>query len=238
MKTRTYIVTTAIICLAVMSVYAAQEGAKKDVNTPAASTEFKNPQAAALKTEMDKVSYIIGTQIAQNFKSQDIEVNLDSLLWGLKDGLAGKELLLTQDEIQKVYTNFQQQMMAKQTAKRAKEEQALLSQTDRYVGCVQFLKKCPTSKYADDVRAKMENYIVEVMDQDTFITNEVLRTKYGMNTLEGEFYEPMMIPYAGERAGWQVRCDARYGNLEIYGDIRPENNGFRFGKGCRLMYKK
>lgn len=121
MKTRIWIVMVVLGCVAAMSVYAAQEGAKKDVNTPLPSSELKNPQAAALKTEMDKVSYIIGTQIARNFKSQDIEVNLDSLLWGLKDGLAGKELVLSQDEMQQIYTNFQQQMMAKQTAKRAKE---------------------------------------------------------------------------------------------------------------------
>ena len=121
MKTRIYIVMAVLGYVAVMSAYAAQEGAKKDVNTPLPTIEAKNPQAAVLKTEMDKVSYIIGTQIARNFKSQDVEVNLDTLLLGLKDGLAGKELLLTQDEMQQIYTNFQQQMMAKQTAKRTKE---------------------------------------------------------------------------------------------------------------------
>lgn len=77
--------------------------------------------AVALKTEMDKVSYIIGTQIARNFKSQEIEVNLESLMGGLKDVLADKDLALSQEEIQQIYTNFQQQMKAKQTAKRAKE---------------------------------------------------------------------------------------------------------------------
>lgn len=119
MKTRIYIVIAAI-GLVVMSAYAAQEGAKKDANTPT-DNKPKNPAAAALKTDVDKVSYIIGTQIARNFKSQDIEVNLDSLLWGLKDGMAGKEPVLTQEEMQQIYTNFQQQMMAKQAAKRAKE---------------------------------------------------------------------------------------------------------------------
>ena len=117
MKTRIYIVMAVLGCVAVMSAYAAQEGAKKDVNTPLPDNKPKNPQAAALKTEMDKVSYMIGTQIGRSFKTQDIEVNLDVLMWGLKDALAGKELALTQEEIQKVNTSFQQQMMAKQMAK-------------------------------------------------------------------------------------------------------------------------
>jgi FKBP-type peptidyl-prolyl cis-trans isomerase FklB len=114
-------VTAALGCLIVMSVWAAQEGAKQDVNSPDPNSQAKNPHTPALKTEVDKVSYIIGTQLARNFKSQEIEINLEPLMWGLKDVLGGKELALSQEEMQKVYTNFQQQMRAKQAAKAAKE---------------------------------------------------------------------------------------------------------------------
>jgi FKBP-type peptidyl-prolyl cis-trans isomerase FklB len=120
-KTRIYIVTAALVCLAGTSAQAAQEAAKKDATTPVVNSQAKNPHAAALKTDMDKVSYIIGTQIARNFKAQDIEVNLDALMWGLQDGIGGKELALSQAEIQKVYSAFQQRMMAKLMAKRTKE---------------------------------------------------------------------------------------------------------------------
>jgi len=112
-KTRSYIVMMVLVCLTVMSVYAAQEGTKNDVS--------------ALKTEVEKVSYIIGTQIAGNFKSQDIEVNLDSLMMGLKDALEGNKLVLSQAEMKQVYTGFQQKMRAKQAAKQAKEAAANLA---------------------------------------------------------------------------------------------------------------
>lgn len=121
MKTRICIVVVALCCLIVMSVYAVQEGVKEDVNTPRAGEQAKGPEAVALKTELDKVSYIIGTQIARNFKSQDIEINLEPLMWGLKDILGGKQLALSQDEIQQVFASFQQRMRAKQAAKMAKE---------------------------------------------------------------------------------------------------------------------
>jgi len=120
-KTRSYIVMLALVCLTVMSVYAAQEGTKKDVNEPQATVVAATPKAETLKTEVEKVSYIIGTQIAGTFKTQDIEVNLDSLMLGLKDAMEGKELAIGQDEMQQVYTLFQQQMRAKQAAKQAKE---------------------------------------------------------------------------------------------------------------------
>jgi len=114
-------VTAALGCLIVMSVWATQEGAKQDVNSPDPNSQAKNPHTPALKTEVDKVSYIIGTQIARNFKSQDIEINLEPLMWGLKDVLGSKELALSQEEMQQVYTSFQQRMRAKQAAKAAKE---------------------------------------------------------------------------------------------------------------------
>jgi FKBP-type peptidyl-prolyl cis-trans isomerase FklB len=129
-KTRNYIVMSALSCLIVISLciapgtgsaYAAEENAKKDVNEPKAAPDVNAPKPEILKTEMEKVSYIIGTQIARNFKAQDVEVNLDALMMGLKDALEGKELALSQSEMQQVYTRFQQEMRAKIAAKRAEE---------------------------------------------------------------------------------------------------------------------
>jgi len=120
-KTRSYIVMMALVCLIVISAYAAQEGAKEEAQEPQTTGQATAPKAETLKTEVEKVSYIIGTQISGNFKSQDIEVNLDSLMMGLKDALEGNKLVLSQAEMKQVYTGFQQKMRAKQAAKQAKE---------------------------------------------------------------------------------------------------------------------
>ena len=121
MKTRSYIVMLALVGLTVISVYAAQEDTKKDVNEPKIIVQATAEKAEMFKTEMEKVSYIIGTQIAGNFKSQSIDVNLDSLMLGLKDALEGKKLVLSQSEMKQVYTSWQQKMRAKQAAKKAEE---------------------------------------------------------------------------------------------------------------------
>jgi FKBP-type peptidyl-prolyl cis-trans isomerase FklB len=129
-KKRNYIVTSVLACLIVISLciapgtgpaYAAEENAKKDVNEPQAAADVNAPKPEVLKTEMEKVSYIIGTQIARNFKTQDVEVNLDALMMGLKDALEGKQLALSQGEMSKVYMAWQQKMRAKQAAKQKKE---------------------------------------------------------------------------------------------------------------------
>jgi FKBP-type peptidyl-prolyl cis-trans isomerase FklB len=125
-KTRIQIVMLVFGCLLVMSVYAAQEGSKEEVAVPPPAGEGVAKEASSLKTELDKVSYAIGVQLGQNFKVQGIEVNVESLAQGLGDAMAGKELALSQDEIRKVMTSFQQRMMAKQGAKNLAEGKAFL----------------------------------------------------------------------------------------------------------------
>jgi FKBP-type peptidyl-prolyl cis-trans isomerase FklB len=61
----------------------------------------------------DKVSYAIGVDVARNFKKQEFTVNLDMLMQGLKDGLAGKETLLPEKELRKVMNGFQAEVRQK-----------------------------------------------------------------------------------------------------------------------------
>ena len=74
-----------------------------------------------LKTEKDKVNYGIGVSIGKSFKQQGMEVNVDLMVKGLKDELAGKKLLVSDDELRKSMTAYQhelrqKQMQARQTA--------------------------------------------------------------------------------------------------------------------------
>jgi FKBP-type peptidyl-prolyl cis-trans isomerase FklB len=202
-KTRIYIVTAALGCLAVMSAYAAREGAKEDVNTPVASSEAKNPHTAALKTEVDKVSYIIGTQIARNFKSQDIEVNLEPLMWGLKDVLGGKELALSQEEIQQVYASFQQRMRAKQAAKAAKEAAENLDKGKAFL---------EQNKAKEDVKALPSGLQYKVLTEGTGAAptaDDKVKTHYRGTLIDGTEFDssykrnqPAEFAVKGVIKGW------------------------------------
>jgi FKBP-type peptidyl-prolyl cis-trans isomerase len=134
-KTRIGIAMLVLGCLVVMSVYAAEEGAKETAtataSTPTVVTAAK--KSVSLETEMEKVSYIIGTQIARNFKTQDIEVNIDSLAQGIKDALAGGKLAISEAEMNTVYTAWQQKMKAKQAAKQAKAASEGLAKGKAYL---------------------------------------------------------------------------------------------------------
>jgi FKBP-type peptidyl-prolyl cis-trans isomerase FklB len=70
---------------------------------------------APLKDQKDKASYSIGHDIGNTFKKQNVDLNLDALINGLKDALAGKEAL-PKEERDKTLAAFQKELIEKQTA--------------------------------------------------------------------------------------------------------------------------
>ncbi len=104
------------------------------------NAQEKTPELKDLK---DKVSYSIGLDIGRNFKAQDVEVDPEILLRGMKDALSEAKPLLTDDQIKETMTAFQQQLMEKQQKKMAelseknkKEGEAFLTENAKKEGVV------------------------------------------------------------------------------------------------------
>ena len=94
-----------------------------------------------LKTQEEKISYIIGTDIGNNFKKQGIDIDPDILIKGLKDSLGGNKLLLNEKEISDIMTAFKQEFMTKQAVasslqseKNKKEGEAFLTENKKKEG--------------------------------------------------------------------------------------------------------
>jgi len=77
-----------------------------------------------LKSQKDKMSYIIGMDIGNNLKTQSIDVEPNILAKGVKDALTGGKPLLTEQEIRETMTAFQNEMRVKQevVARKNKEQ--------------------------------------------------------------------------------------------------------------------
>ena len=66
-----------------------------------------------LKTEMDKVSYIIGTQLGTNFKQMSIQIQTDILARAIEDVMNDRDIALSEDEMADIMNKFQADLMAK-----------------------------------------------------------------------------------------------------------------------------
>lgn len=79
-------------------------------------------EKVVLKDQKDKVGYSIGANIGASLKRDGVEVNIETVLAGLRDSYSGAPAQLTPEQQQQVLTEFRQQMMASADAK--KQEQA------------------------------------------------------------------------------------------------------------------
>ena len=82
----------------------------------AMSTAIAVADSTSLQNDMDKLSYSIGTDLGKNFKRQDIVINPEVMAKGIKDGMSGGALLLTEQQMKDVLSKFQKDLVAKRTA--------------------------------------------------------------------------------------------------------------------------
>ena len=71
----------------------------------------------ALKTDKDKIAYMIGHQIGSNFKRDGIDIDLSIMTAALKDAMAGGKSQLNPEETQKLMMDFQKELQAKAETK-------------------------------------------------------------------------------------------------------------------------
>ena len=71
---------------------------------------------AGLTTDQQMVSYSIGLDLGRNMSKQKLNLDVDSLSMGLKDGFSGAQPKLTDEKMKEVLMNFQKDFVAKRNA--------------------------------------------------------------------------------------------------------------------------
>jgi len=98
---------------------------------------------ASLKTQKQKASYGIGLSIGKNFKDDFPDVDIDAMVRGFKDALAGAKPAISEAELEVVMKTFQEEMMKKRGARLSvlaetnkKEGEAFLAKNKEKKGVV------------------------------------------------------------------------------------------------------
>lgn len=95
---------------------------------PAPKAASAAPAAAGeLKTNREKASYGLGLSMGRSFKTQSVDLNIDLLVKGIKDGMGGGQALLTDEQAQQALAAFQQELTAHQEQKAKKEGETYLA---------------------------------------------------------------------------------------------------------------
>jgi FKBP-type peptidyl-prolyl cis-trans isomerase len=73
---------------------------------------------AEMDSENGQINYKIGTDVGKYLKDSELDFDKDSFITGLEDGLAGRDLRLTAEELTKIRGVIQEKQQAVQQAKR------------------------------------------------------------------------------------------------------------------------
>ena len=124
-----------------------------------------------LKDQKDKASYSIGYDIGDTFKKQKIELNVDAMIAGLKEALAGKDASISKEERDKTLQAFQKEMMEKQIA--ASKEAGAKNQAEGEKFLAENKKKDGVKTTASGLQYKVlkEGSGASPKETDTVVTN-------------------------------------------------------------------
>jgi FKBP-type peptidyl-prolyl cis-trans isomerase len=142
------------------------------------------PPSPALKDQNDRISYSIGVQIGSSIRpqieQQQLKINPDVLVAGLKDALAGGKTLLSEQEVRDTLLALQKDAMGKQAElaeKNKKEGDAFLAANKTKPGVktlpsglqYQILKegKGPKPQATDTVKANYKGTLLNGTEFDS-----------------------------------------------------------------------
>jgi FKBP-type peptidyl-prolyl cis-trans isomerase FklB len=165
--------------------------------------EAKVAPELKLETPKSRISYTIGVNIGQDFKNQQMDVDTDVLLMGLKDSLDGKELKLTDEEMIAEIQAFQKEMQAKMVAemeaatiKNKAEGEAFLAENANKEGVVV-------------TESGLQYKVLEAGEGDSPGAADVATVHYRGTLIDGTQFDssydrgqPATFPVGGVIAGW------------------------------------
>jgi FKBP-type peptidyl-prolyl cis-trans isomerase FklB len=111
MTTRTIIQTAVGIAAALIAGTAgAQQAARANAATQAATAPVVSDKVESagptIESRRDKVSYAFGADLARDLKRSNAEINPDLVVRALSDSLAGRKLIMTDDEVTATLSQF------------------------------------------------------------------------------------------------------------------------------------
>jgi len=182
------------------------------------AVQMNAQDAAALKTQKDKVSYAIGIQIALSVKGQGIDADPDLIGKGFKDAFTGGKLLMSDEELRATLSTLQQEMKQKQMQAMSKVAEdnkkagdAFLAENGKKEGVVTLpsgleykILKAGTGKKpteADTVLCNYRGTFIDGMEFDSSLASGQ-PAKFGVSGVIPGFKEALQLMPVGSK--WQL----------------------------------
>lgn len=191
----------------------------------------------SLQSNKEKISYIIGRDMAANFQKQGLEIDPEVFLQGFKEALAGQKSQLSPDDVQSTMMELQQLMASRQNTSDGRQVEINQQEGEAFL---------LENKNREGVVSLPSGLQYEVLNQGTGKSpskNDSVTTHYHGTLLDGTVFdssyergEPATFPVNGVIAGWTealqkmkegdkwrlfIPSNLAYGSRGAGGDIGP-----------------
>jgi FKBP-type peptidyl-prolyl cis-trans isomerase len=169
----------------------------------AAKEPKKKEVSETLGENKDKVSYIIGTNIARSLKNIKDEINLDIVINGMKDQFAEKPLKIDEEEARTIMSDFSMKIKSKQ-----EEQNKLLAEQNLEKG-KNFLEQNKKAKDVVTTESGLQYLVLKNGEGPKPEKTDKVKVHYKGTTIEGNEFdssykrgEPAVFPVTGVIKGW------------------------------------
>ena len=160
-------------------------------------------EKVTLKTQKDKISYIIGLNIGTNLKNQDVAVDADAFAEGLRDGLNSAKPALSETEMRDIMTAFNKKMREK----RGKEMKKLAAKDEEEGN--KFLAANKKKKGVVTLPSGLQYKVIKEGKGKSPTINDVVTVNYRGTLIDGKEFDssykrgkPATFPVKGVIKGW------------------------------------
>ena len=202
--------------------------------------------AEEIKFENDdqKVAYLIGRDIGQSIKTDDLQVDLDLLFAGLKEAASGAESQIAQEEQQALMIKFQQEMQAKAAAKQAEAAMGNKKAAET------FLAENKKREEVTETESGLQYEVLTAAEGDKPAATDTVKVHYHGTLLDGTVFDssverkqPIDFPLNGVIPGWTegvqlMSVGSKY-KFYIPSDLAYGDRGSppKIGPGATLVFE-
>lgn len=170
------IIISLIASLSISLNVFAQKSGKKQDNEPA-------KPAFELKTKLDSISYIIGTDIAFTLKNNGMDLNAETFNKGFTDAWNGHDTIFTREQAEAIMMKYGSEMQAK------REEENAARYSENMETGKKFLEENKSAEGVVTTESGLQYQILELGDGDKPLASNKVTVHYKGTLLNGTVFD-------------------------------------------------
>ena len=163
------------------------------------------------QTMEQKAAYTIGSNFIQSMKTQGVELDIDSVIQGIKDASSGAEMALSQDEMTQTLTAFKAQL-----TKQQEQAKQAIADKNKELGD-EFLAQNKSKEGVVTLKSGLQYKVINSGTGPSPKASDKVTTHYRGTLIDGTEFDssysrnkPSSFPVKGVIPGWVESLQLRH----------------------------